>query len=335
MRKPENNGAARRPRGRFGALRAALLFSSCLIFSFSCLADGDEFDLSRWHATLHKVQSAALAQKSSAKTINAVIQESAFVPEVVRRDKSQPEFALTLEQYIERTVGEPRIGNGKKAAKKYKVLLSRMEKKYGIQKNVMLAFWGMESDYGTFKSQYKISDAFLSLIYDGRRGDFFTAQLLALMKIADKSRLDIENINGSWAGAMGHFQFIPTTLQQYGADGDGNGKIDVINSVSDAMASAGNYLHRLGWNPAERIARNVALPAGFDRSLCDGRTKKTLGEWRKMGVRGVPKAKKTAGMICGETGAGYLAYDNFYRIKKWNNSNYYAIAVALLSDKLK
>ncbi|MDR2770382.1 MAG: lytic murein transglycosylase [Rickettsiales bacterium] len=315
-----------------------------LAYFFACAARasddyGGGFDMNRWHAALHKVQNAALAQKSSPRTINAVIQDSEFVPDIIARDKNQSEFVLTLDQYLVRTVAAPRIKNGKKAAKNYRTLLVRTEKKFAVPKNVILAFWGMESDYGAFKSQYKISDAFLTLIYDGRRAEFFTAQLMALMSLADKSGLDISKIHGSWAGAMGHFQFIPTTLAQYGVDGNGDGKIDVINSVGDAMFSAGNFLQKLGYDKKERIVRKVVLPADFDRSLCDARTKKTLDEWRVMGVWGVPKVSKTAGMVCDQDNdaslAGYLTYENFYRIKKWNNSNSYALAIGLLADKLK
>jgi membrane-bound lytic murein transglycosylase B len=323
----------------------AMFVKTILFFIFylpNSSAFADEFDLNRWHSVLHLVQNEALEQKISAKTINTVIQESAFVPEIVQRDKNQAEFVLTLGQYLENAVNESRIKNGKKAAKEYRTLLRKTEKKYGIPKNVILAFWGMESDYGKFKSRHKISDSFLTLIYDGRRAIFFEAQLLTLMKIADKNGLDIGNMFGSWAGAMGHFQFIPTTLQQYGADGNFDGKIDIINSVGDAMASAGNYLNKMGWNKNERIVRRVSLPAGFDTGLCDGKTKKSLREWRMIGVIGVPKASKTAGLVCdpaaagtGAANAAYLAYDNFYRVKKWNSSNYYAVAVALLADKLK
>lgn len=191
------------------------------------------------------------------------------------------------------------------------------------------------------------------------------------MKIADDNSLDINDIRGSWAGAMGHFQFIPTTLAQYGADGNGDGKIDIIHSVGDAMFSAGNYLNKLGWNSNERIVRRVALPADFDISLLDGKTKKGLAEWAAMGVVNedgspIPIADMTAGLVADvatiqdvraaaassamygtdpnaiDTDVApqpviyaYLTYPNFYRIKKWNSSNWYAIAIATLADKLK
>lgn len=314
-----------------------LLFFAALVLSSPMAADqGGEFSMDRWYGILHNVQNAALEQKINARTINAVVQEGVFIPEIVQRDKNQAEFTLTMARYLSNALDPIRIKNGRAAAKKYPTLLRRTEEKYGISKNVILALWGMESDYGTFKSQYRLSDSFLTLIYDGRREQFFTTQLLALMKIADSNNLDIRSMSGSWAGAMGHFQFIPTTLRQYGVDGNGDGKIDIMNSVADAMASAGNYLKKMGWKKDERIVRRVKLPANFNMELCGGEVKKTLGAWRSMGVIGVPQAKKTAGLVCdvGTYPTGYLTYENFYRLKKWNNSNHYATAVALLADKL-
>jgi membrane-bound lytic murein transglycosylase B len=217
------------------------------------------------------------------------------------------------------------------------------------------------------KSKHKLTDAFFTLMYDGRRETFFTNQLMALMKIADKNKLDINDIHGSWAGAMGHFQFIPTTLSQYGVDGNGDGRVDIINSVGDAMFSAGNYLNKLGWNPNEKIVRRVILPADFDLSMLDGKTKLTLPQWAALGVTNpdgspIPSNQMTAGLVAdtayvqslrdaARTAAenvnadtdvapmpvieAYLTYPNFYRIKKWNNSNWYAIAIANLADQLK
>jgi membrane-bound lytic murein transglycosylase B len=282
--------------------------------------------------------------KISNKVINDVIQPSNFVPAIVRSDKNQSEFKLTLDQYLARTVTDRRVQDGRAMRKTYPTLLSRVNKKFGVPPHVILAFWGLESNYGEFKARYKLTDAFLTLIYEGRRENFFKKQLLALMKHADKNNLQIGDIRGSWAGAMGHFQFIPTTLEQYGADGNGDGKIDIVNSVGDAMFSAGNYLSRLGWNRGEKIIRPVMVPADFDASLLDGNTKKTLAEWAAMGVVNpngspIPRARMTAGIV-GDASAqpaarAYLTYPNFYRIKKWNNSNWYAIAVATLAEKLK
>jgi len=323
------------------------------------------FDMDRWYGVLDDLRGRAVAQNISDKTIKAALKSPAFIPGIVKSDKNQSEFKLTLDQYLARTVNQTRIQNGKKMRGTYPTMLRRVEQKYGIQPHVILAFWGMESNYGQFKSAHRLTDAFITLIYEGRRQTFFTKQLLSLMKTADNNGLDITDIYGSWAGAMGHFQFIPTTLSQYGVDGNGDGKIDIIHSVGDAMFSAANYLNKLGWNPNERIVRRVVLPADFDLSLLDGKTKKTLYEWNAMGVVNpdgtpIPVADMTAGLVADINAVhdarksatvavvdmdtdvapqpvivAYLTYPNFYRIKKWNSSNWYAIAIATLADELK
>ena len=324
-------------------------------------ADRGEFDMARWDEILDNVRTRAAAQNISDATIKAALKSPAFIPSIVKSDKNQSEFKLTLAQYLNRTVSPTRIKNGRKMRAQYPTMLSHVEEVYGVQPHVILAFWGLESNYGEYKAAHRLVDAFLTLMYDGRRETFFGNQLLSLMKTADDNNLDIANIRGSWAGAMGHFQFIPTTLAQYGVDGNGDGVIDIIGSVGDAMASAGNYLHKLGWNPGERIIRRVALPANFDVSLLDGNTKKPLSEWAQMGVVNpdgtpIPVADMTAGLVADNAEiesilassqinvsdegprpviTAYLTYPNFYRIKKWNSSNWYAIAVGTLADELK
>lgn len=325
------------------------------------------FDMDRWYSVMNDVRNRASAAGVSDDMIKSTLRAPAFIPSIVRSDKNQAEFKLTLDDYLARTVSDSRIINGRKMRAKYPTMLSRVEKKYGVPPHVILAFWGMESNYGVVKSRHKLTDAFFTLMYDGRRETFFGNQLIALMKIADKNKLDINNIHGSWAGAMGHFQFIPTTLSQYGVDGNGDGRVDIINSIGDAMASAGNYLNKLGWNKNERIARRVVLPADFDLSLLDGKTKMSLPQWAAMGVVNpdgtpIPQNDMVAGLVADvasiETARAeiiaasatapmdadvapmpaieaYLTYPNFYRIKKWNNSNWYAIAIANLSDTLK
>ncbi len=329
------------------AMKKYLLVLTVCLIPFSSFADSGEFDMDRWYTILNDVQNRAIEMGVSNHTINEVIQPSAFIPGIVRKDQNQAEFKKSLDQYLGSAVNADRIKVGRQMEKKYPTLLNRVEQKYGIPGNVILAFWGMESNYGVFKAQYKLSDAFLTLIYDGRRQEFFTNQLFSLMKLADKDKVEISDLTGSWAGAMGHFQFIPTTLEQYGADGNHDGKIDIIHNISDAMYSAGNYLSKMGWNRYEKILRPVNLPSNFDMSLCDGKTKKTLNEWSAFGVTDAPIGEMTAGMICdpaqidanaatpGYVQVGYLVYPNFYIIKRWNNSNSYAVAIGLLAEKLK
>lgn len=335
------------------------------VFLFLCgvsvaNATRGEFDFDRWNGLMVSVRDAAVAQKISDSTIDAALKNPVFIPRIVHSDKNQSEFKLTLSEYLKRTVNNERVKTGRRMAKKYPTLLGKTYAKYGVPKHVILAFWGMESNYGTVKKAYRLKDAFFTLMYDGRREKFFTEQLLALMKNADRNGQNINDIYGSWAGAMGHFQFIPTTLAQYGVDGNGDGKIDIINNISDAMFSAGNYLNKLGWNPNEEIALRVLIPTDFDSDVLSGDKKYSITQWKSMGVLnadGVPLLDNEAVVgLVGGTGnndktnfvispdndvemttmkVAYLTYPNFYRIKRWNNSNWYAIAIAELSDKLK
>lgn len=339
------------------------LLVALLGMPFSANAQRGSFDIDRWYEITDALRLRAQTEHISKHIIDETFRAPAFIPSIVKSDKNQAEFKLTLNNYLDRTVSKSRISDGQKMRATYPTLLSRVESKYGIPPHIMLAFWGMESNYGAVKSRHQLIDAFMTLIYDGRRETFFSNQLIALMRIADKNKLNISNIHGSWAGAMGHFQFIPTTLAQYGADGNGDGRIDIINNISDAMYSAGNYLNKLGWNKNERIVRRVILPADFDISLLDGKTKYSLPQWASMGVvnpdgSAIPQTDMVAGLvadvaeiesirnsanntIASDTDVApmpvitaYLTYPNFYRIKRWNNSNWYAIAIANLADNL-
>nr|MBQ0091429.1 lytic murein transglycosylase [Candidatus Enterousia merdequi] len=326
------------------------------------------FDLERWDNIIENIRIAAATQNIKKSVIDETLKTPYFIPNIVKSDRHQAEFTLTLEEYLNRTVSNNRIVQGTKKKSQYPTLLSRVEQKYNIPRNVILAFWGMESNYGEFKAKYQLTNAFLTLIYEGRREEFFTKQLLSLMKIADKNKLSINELGGSWAGAMGHFQFIPTTLAQYGADGNNDGRIDIINSVGDAMFSAGNYLNKLGWNKTEPIIYDVVLPADFDRTILNGDVKKSFKEWSLIGVTKtdgtpLPQTDTIVGLVADtkeiakrdlyqpqridatqmlDTDVApapvikaYLTYPNFYRIKKWNNSSWYAIAIGKLSEELK
>ena len=335
-------------------------------FVSPAFANRGSFDFERWDNMLNDIRNKASAQNISKSVIDDTLKNPIFIPSIVKSDKNQSEFTLTLEQYLDRTVSNDRISQGRAKKAEYPTLLHRVEQKYNVPKNVILAFWGMESNYGKVKSKHKLTNAFFTLIYEGRREEFFTKQLLALMKIADKNKLAINNIHGSWAGAMGHFQFIPTTLAQYGVDGNNDKSVDVINSVGDAMYSAANYLNKLGWNPHEKIVRKVSVPADFDRTMLNGDVKKTVSEWAKMGITNpngsaLVTSDITAGLVADTKEiakrdiyqpsktdenpdtdvapapviSAYLTYPNFYRIKKWNNSSWYAIAIAELSERLK
>ena len=337
----------------------------CSIFINPAFADRGAFDYERWDNVISNIRNRAQQQKISESVIDETLKTPDFIPSIIKSDRNQSEFTLTMDEYLNRMVSKTRIQIGTKKKSEYPTLLNRASTKFGVPKNVLLAFWGMESNYGKNKSKYQLRDAFITLIYDGRREEFFTKQLLALMKIADKNKLKINSIHGSWAGAMGHFQFIPTTLEQYGVDGNNDGHVDIINSVGDAMYSAANYLNKLGWKKDEKIVQRVIIPADIDRKFLNGDVKKSITEWANLGVMTtdsiqlvpndtivgiVADTKEIAKMDLESKSAeldpdvdiapkpviyGYLTYPNFYRIKRWNNSSWYAIAIGELSEKLK
>jgi len=330
----------------------------CML-TFTASAERGVFDMERWENVITDIKTQATSQKISQKVIDSVTSNPYFIPNIVKSDRRQAEFTLDLEDYLNKTINDNRIANGKKMLTIYPTLLSKTEQKYQIPSHILLAFWGLESNYGKNKSKQQLTNSFLTLIYEGRRADFFSKQLLSLMKTADKNKLEIQNIYGSWAGAMGHFQFIPTTLSQYGVDGNKDGKIDIINSVGDAMCSAANYLNKLGWERDSPIVQEVIIPYDFDKELLTGNVKKTIKEWKQFGITGYDNIElKDSDIIVGliadikalekqnlsdtnDTNIinkpiyGYLTYPNFYRIKKWNNSNWYAIAIAKLANHIK
>ena len=337
----------------------------CSIFINPAFANRGAFDYERWDNVISNIRNRAQQQKISESVIDETLKTPDFIPSIIKSDRNQSEFTLTMDEYLNRMVSQTRIQIGTKKKSEYPTLLNRTSTKFGVPKNVLLAFWGMESNYGKNKSKYQLRDAFITLIYDGRREEFFTKQLLALMKIADKNKLKINSIHGNWAGAMGHFQFIPTTLEQYGVDGNNDGHVDIINSIGDAMYSAANYLNKLGWKKDEKIVQRVIIPADIDRKFLNGDVKKSITEWANLGVMTtdsiqlvpndtivgiVADTKEIAKMDLEEKSAeldpdvdiapkpviyGYLTYPNFYRIKRWNNSSWYAIAIGELSEKLK
>lgn len=320
------------------------VFIGAAFFSlFCCSVSADYFDFDKWNDMMINLKIEARNQGISEKIISNLVDNSAFIPSVIHRDKNQPEFKQSFQDYKSRLITDDKIKIGKKMKARYSGLLARAEAKYGVPRHYILAFWALESNYGEYRSKYNLSNSFLTLIYDGRRESFFKKQLFALMKSAEKSGVDLTSVKGSWAGAMGHFQFIPTTMEMYAVDGNGDGKIDIINNVPDAIFSAANYLSRLGWDKNYRVLREVYLPVEFDMSLVsDTSIRKYTDEWHNLGVRTIdgaalPDLDYPVAIIVpdDDKNNAFLVYDNFYRIKKWNNSTNYALVIGLLAEQLK
>ena len=281
----------------------------------------------------------------SKKTIEKVYAKNYYHPDpvVVKLDRKQVEFVMSSTDYLNRVVGDIRVKTAQKKYQELKPLFPKLEKEYGVQLEYLIAFWGIETNFGSTFGNFEVIDALTNLAYDKRRREFFTNELYQALKIIDKYDIDFEKMEGSWAGAMGHFQFMPSTFNAYAIDYDKDGKIDIWHSFEDAIASAANYLSEIGWKKDESWGTEVSLPWNFDYSAT-GRTKtKTVKEWKALGVKTKSGKQLTfndntkASIIMpeGRNGYIYIVLPNFNRIMQWNRSENYALAVSQLADYIK
>jgi len=261
------------------------------------------------------------------------------IPRVLELDRRQPEFMLTLWRYMEIYVPDKRIEKGKELLKTHAKLLAEIEKKYGVPPRFLVAFWGVETDFGRNFGAFHMLSAVATLAHDARRADFFKTQFMSAVRLVGLGDVPVD-VKSSWAGAMGNMQFIPTTFEAYAVDYDGDGRRDLWNSLPDAFASASNYLKSVGWNPDYTWGREVKIPKDFDLALAGLHSKKKLPEWQKLGVRKVgggnlPNADIDASLLlpAGAGGPVFLVYSNFRTIMRWNSSQLYAVAVGHLADR--
>lgn len=260
-------------------------------------------------------------------------------PGVIDSDRNQPETKQSLADYVAIRVSEKRIAEGRQILRDYPTWLAKVERQYGVQRRFIVALWGIESNYGRHTGQVPIVQALVTLAYDQRRGAYFRKELFEALRILDAGHVRLEDMKGSWAGAMGHFQFMPTSYRHYAVDADGDGRINLWNSIPDALASAGNYLAKAGWQGDRTWGRPVELPKKFDISLAGHKTRLTLSRWQKLGVRRIdgralPQGNLQASLLLpdGRSGQAYLVYDNFRVLLKWNRSDSFAVAVGTLAD---
>lgn len=282
----------------------------------------------------------------SKKTIEKVYGKNDYYhpdPEVVKIDRKQIEFVLTSTEYLNRVVNAERVKAARKKYKELYPLFKDMEKKFGVPINYLIAFWGMETNFGAHFGNYQVVDALTTLSYDKRRSAFFKEELYQALKIVDTWKIDYTKMEGSWAGAMGHFQFMPSTFNAYAVDYNGDGKIDIWHSFEDAIASAANYLSKMGWKPGESWGEEVTLPWNFDYALSGRGTMQEVKKWQKMGVKSKNNKKlslsedEKVSIIVpeGRKGAAYLVRNNFRKIMNWNRSENYALAIGFLADYIK
>lgn len=274
-------------------------------------------------------------------TLAAAFRGAGYLPGVVERDRRQTEFTRGLQDYLAIMASEERVRTGRAAFAGRRALLSEIEARYGVPAHVVAAIWGVESRFGERRGDIPVISATSTLAYDGRRGAFFEKQLMAALKIIQRGDVSAARMTGSWAGAMGHTQFIPTTFEAYAVDFRGDGRRDIwSDDPTDALASAAAYLSRSGWRKGQSWGLEVRLPGDFNAGLAGRGTKKSAGEWAALGVRAAGGGRLpdhgAASVLLpeGKGGPAFLVYRNFSVILRYNNSENYAIAVGHLSDRL-
>jgi len=277
----------------------------------------------------------------SEATLKATIPNIKLIKRVVKFDRNQPEFKLTFDQYLDRVAPKSRVKRGQRMLRKHKKMLAAIEKKYGVQRRFIVAFWAMETDFGRLTGGFNVLDALATLAYDGRRGAYFRRELLNALRIIDAGHIKPKQMTGSWAGAMGQTQFMPSTFLSYATDFTGDGKINIWKDTADALASGANYLAKIGWKDDQTWGREVKLPANFEKSLLELDVKKKIKDWQALGVRrgtglDLPRVDIDASIIQldDKTGRAFMVYNNYHAIMDWNKSKNFATAIGILSDRI-
>ena len=308
----------------------------CLVFlTTSVFANSQSFE-----DFLNQVRKTATEQGVSKATIDKAFFGLTPNLDILKSDSAQAEFNQNFWHYVDKRVSQVRLNNGNDTLKQNASLLNKTSQKYGVPAYVLVAFLGLESNYGNYMGNENLVRSLATLAYDPRRSGFFTKEFIALLKLIDKNTIPLD-AKGSWAGAMGAVQFMPTNVIAYGVDANNNGKVNLWNEKEDIYASAANFLKKLGWKKGEKWGREASIPKNFDYRLTGLETKRTVNEWAALGVlRGngsrLPNSNFKSSLIVpmGHRGPAFLVYRNFDVILGWNRSILYALSVAYLSDRL-
>ncbi len=319
-----------------------LLFFNINVFAEENLKNKIQNEQAEFDAWKQDFRQIALQKGIDSKFIDTILPKISYLPRVIASDKKQSEFLMSFWTYINRVISDQRIKSGKDVMKSHSKLLNGTAKKYGVQPEILIAFWGLETNYGSFKGEINTLDALATLAFDKRRRKFFTNELITLLKLIEKG--ETTQFKGSWAGAFGNFQFMPTTYAAYAVDADGDGKKDIINSLPDAFESAANYLSKMGWNGEQSWGSEVIITKRLNWKKIHATKTLPVSEWQKMGVFRADSKPWNKNMMSvqarlilptGINGPAFLVYRNFDLIMRWNNSTLYALSVGILADKIK
>lgn len=292
-------------------------------------------------AWLQDLRAEAVSLGIRAQTLDAALTGLQPLPRVIELDRKQPEDTLTYAQYLERTLPASRVQKGRRLLHEHRVLLQEISAKYGVPPGVIVALWGMETDFGRMTGHFPVLAALATLAHDGRRSALFRRELLNALKVVDAGHVRPEAMTGSWAGAMGQNQFMPSSFLQHAVDYDGDGRRDIWTTLADVFASTANYLARSGWQERATWGHRVVLPAGFTPPPSSDQMSKPRTTWQALGLHradgGVlPDGPEPALLVLpdGVRGPAFLVYQNYQVLLKWNRSAYFVLTVCQFADQL-
>ena len=325
-------GAVRTARRLAGALGLALVL--CLPSGTAKADPGFTAFVDSFWPTARQ---AGVSQATYRRAFQGVVPD----PDTIRLMNRQSEFVKPIWEYLDTAVSDTRVEKGREMLATYARELAVIENRYGVERHAVVAIWGMETNYGSFMGQHYVVRALATLAYAApRRREFWQRELVTALQILEAGHVAPDRMEGSWAGAMGHTQFMPSSWKQYAADYDGDGRRDIWTNIPDALASTANYLKRHGWQSGKTWGYEVELPRGFDYTLAD--TDRSIADWARLGVRrpggrDFPRASDNAELVlpAGASGPAFLMLKNFFVIKRYNNATAYALAVGHLADRIR
>lgn len=298
---------------------------------------GDEAGLQNF---VQSFRPRALASGVTPATYDNAMRIARYNPDVIRLDRKQAEFSRPVWLYLDSAVSEARVSTGREKSAQLSRTLNAIEGRYGVPREIVLAVWGMESNFGANRGKMQIIPSLTTLAYDGRRGEMFQTQLIAALQILQAGDTDPQHMLGSWAGAMGHTQFMPTSYLQYAVDFTGDGRRDIwSDDPTDALASTANYLARNGWQRGQSWGAEVQLPSSFNMGQIGKKTRKSSSTWASQGVTRIgggalPSGNGSIIMPAGANGPAFLILDNFRALLRYNNSDNYALGVSFLGERI-
>ena len=304
-------------------------------------ARANDQDFATW---LSNLRAEARQKGFSQRTVDSALSEVEPIARVLELDRRQPETTITFDDYITRVVTQNRVDSGRARIAENRELLNNVSARFGVQPRFIVSLWAIETDFGRIQGTFSIIAALATLAYDGRRSAFFREELYNALRMVERGLANPKDMKGSWAGAMGQSQFMPSSFLAYAIDMDGDGKADIWGTRADVFGSIANYLSKVGWKGTETWGREVSVPAGLDTALIDyNKVQKPLTEWQALGVRRAdggdlpPRGDLPASLVRPARDSErptLLVYNNYRVLLRWNRSLYFATAVGYLADRI-